>query len=410
MTSSSTLGQNRYFKRFWLGQTASNLGDAFGFVAMPLLVFEATHSVVQMGYVTAITGVGQLLSATLAGVVVDRVNRRALMIACDGARLVLYGALPALAALGALPMFAVYAIAFLTAVASNLFLVAYMAAVANLVEPPETAAANGRLQATQALSYVIGSALAGAVCARFSPASAMGIDALSFAASGITLLQIKFRRDRAERAPGDVQGPLGELRVGLSFLTRHPTLRALTLFQTVVALLGSIGLGAAVIDLLVYRLKVDLGASASIVGTSLSLAALGAVLGALSVARLRGRVSLGVAGIVGTGLQGAGLMIGGLGHSLAMVTLAGMFWSGGLTFRSVAVMSLRQTLTPDALLGRVLAAGWTLIFAASALGAVLVTRAGARMGAALAMTFVGAALVIVSLAACWSALAKSPTP
>src|SRR3954470_1545268 len=130
--TASNLRDNQFFRRFWLGQAASNLGDAFGFVAMPLLVFDATRSVVQMGYVTVITGAGQLFAATFAGVVVDRVNRRGLMIGCDLARLVLYGALPLLAQLGALRMPVVYGVALLTGVASNIYLVTYMAAVANL--------------------------------------------------------------------------------------------------------------------------------------------------------------------------------------------------------------------------------------------------------------------------------------
>jgi hypothetical protein len=81
-----------------------------------------------------------------------------------------------------------------------------------------------------------------------------------------------------------------------------------------------------------------------------------------------------------------------------------MLWSGGLTFRAMAGSSLRQTLTPDALLGRVLAAGWTLIFAASALGAVFVTRLTARIGTAHAMTTVGALLLLVALAGSLSPL------
>jgi MFS family permease len=383
------------------------LGDAFGFVAMPLLVFEATHSVVQMGYVTGITGAGQLLAATFSGVVVDRVNRRALMMLCDLARLALYGLLPLLAAMGALHMPVIYLVALLTALASNLYLVAYMAAITNLVEPHEVASANGRLQATQALTYVIGSALAGAVCARFGPAWAMGVNAISFAASAVTLVQIRFRRDRAERDPNQARGALREIASGLSFLVNHRELRALTLFQTVVALLGSIGIGAAVIDLVVFRLKVDLSETASVVGLSLALASVGAVLGALLGGRLGRRFGFGKACLLGTALQGVGMLIGGLGPGLAAVIVSGVFWSGGLTFRAVSASSLRQTLTPDALLGRVLAAGWTLIFAASALGAVLVTRAGAALGAGHAMALVGGLLLLSALVGTRSPLARA---
>lgn len=396
-----------FFRRFWLGQAASNLGDAFGFVAMPLLVFDATHSVVQMGYVTGITGAGQLLAATFSGVVVDRVNRRALMMLCDWARLALYGVLPLLALTGALAMPVIYAVAGLTAIASNFYLVAYMAAIANLVEPHEVAGANGRLQATQALTYVIGSALAGAVCARFGAAWAMGVNALSFAASAAALAKIRFRHDRAERDGAEARGALREIRSGLSYLIHHRSLRALTLFQTAVALLGSIGVGAAVIDLVVFRLKVDLSETASVVGWALSLASLGAVLGALLGGRWGRRFGFGKACLIGTALQGVGMLIGGLGPGLAAVIVSGMFWSGGLTFRAVSASSLRQTLTPDALLGRVLAAGWTLIFAASALGAVLVTRAGAAIGAGGAMALVGALLLLVAFIGALSPLAKA---
>ena len=399
--------QSSYFRRFWLGQAASNLGDAFSFVAMPLLVFDATHSVVQMGYVTGITGAGQLLGATFSGVVVDRVNRRALMMLCDLARLALYGLLPLLALAGVLTMPLIYVVALLTAIASNLYLVAYMAAIANLVEPHEVAGANGRLQATQALTYVIGSALAGAVCARFGAAWAMGVNAISFAASAVTLLQIRFRRDRAERDANEARGALREIASGLSFLIHHRSLGALTLFQTAVALLGSIGIGAAVIDLVVFRLKVDLSETASVVGWSLALASLGAVLGALVGGRIGRRFGFGKACLVGTALQGIGMLIGGLGPGLAAVIVSGMFWSGGLTFRAVSASSLRQILTPDALLGRVLAAGWTLIFSASALGAVLVTRAGAAFGAGHAMALVGALLLLVAFSGSLSPLATA---
>jgi predicted MFS family arabinose efflux permease len=399
--------KSRSFRRFWFGQAASNLGDAFGFVAMPLLVLDATHSVAGMGTVTAIAGVGQLVATPFAGVVVDRVHRRRLMIACDLARLALYAVLPILASLGRLHIGVLYAVALLTSIASNLFMVAYLAAVANLVEPHEVARANGRLQATQALTYVVGSAIAGAVCARFGSAWAMGVDALSFAASATMLSFVTFRRDRADRDRDTPVSPLRELMTGLRFLARERALRALTLFQTCVGLLGSVGVGAAVIDVLVYRLKADFHESSSVVGTSLALSSFGAVLGAIAGGKLGRRLGLGVLCVSGTGLQGAGLLLGGLGQSVPLTIVAGLLWSGGLTFRAVAVTSLRQTLTPDALLGRVVAVGWLLIFSASALGAVFVTRLAAGVGSATAMAYLGAALFVVALLGAASPLRRA---
>lgn len=388
---------SRSFRRFWFGQAASQLGDAFALVAMPQLAFEVTHSVTGMGAVTAVAAGGQLLATPLAGAVVDRVHRRRLMIGCDLARLSLYALLPLCAYSGHMHVGVLYAVALLTGVASNFFMVAYFAAIANLVEASDLARANGRLQATQALNYVLGSALGGLVCARFGNASAMGIDALSFAASAATLARVRFRHDRAERSDAPAS-PLAELARGLRFLAGERSLRALTLFQACIGLLGSVGVSAAVIDVLVYRLKVDFHESSSVVGTSLALSAAGAVLGAVGGGKLSKRTRFGVLCLGGTGLQGAGLLWGGLGRSAGMTIAAGLLWSAGLTLRAVAVTSTRQTLTPDALLGRVVSVSWLLIFSASAAGAVLVTRLAGALGSANAMAFLGAALLLLSLA------------
>jgi predicted MFS family arabinose efflux permease len=290
--SASPSASHRSFRLFWFGQAASNLGDAFGFVAMPLLVLEVTSSVMEMGRVTAVSAAGQLVAATFSGYVVDRVNRRHLMIACDAVRMLLYGALPVAFALHPSSIAPVYGVAALSGVASNLFSVAYVAAIPNLVDTDAVASANGRLQATQAVTYVVGAGLAGAVCQRFGPTWALGIDALSFVASLSSLASISFRRDRTER--DDHNGhPLSGLWTGVVFLARNRVLRTLTLFQSAVALLGSIGISAAVIDLIVYRLKTEFGASGMAVGVCLGFSSIGAVCRAIGAAACRRRLGLG---------------------------------------------------------------------------------------------------------------------
>jgi hypothetical protein len=395
---------NRQFRLFWLGQAASNLGDAFAFVSMPLLVLGATHSVVQMGRVTAFTAAGQLVAATFSGYVIDRVHRRRAMILCDLARMLLFAALPLTIAFGGFNIPLLYFVAGLAGMASNLFLIGYTAAVKNLVEPHEVASANARLQASMALLYVVGSALAGAVCNRLGAGWALGVDSLSFAFSALSLATITLRHDRAEREDRGA-GIFSDLRSGFAFLARHRVLRPLTIFQTAVGLLASIGLGAAVIDLIIYRLRSDFGADGTTVGVSLGFASLGAVFGAVAAARTQRRFGLGAIVVAGTGVQALGLLATGLAHGVLGVTVGGMLWAGGLTFRSVAASSLRQTLTPDALLGRVVAAGWAIVFGAEAVGAILVTRLAASIGAASAATCVGVGLAVVAVAGGLSPLA-----
>uniref|UniRef100_UPI00374DFE89 MFS transporter n=1 Tax=Clavibacter michiganensis TaxID=28447 RepID=UPI00374DFE89 len=88
------LWRQRDFGTFWAAQTLSFLGDAFALIALPLLVLQATGSVARMGLLTAVGGAASVFAAVFAGAVVDRVDRRKLLIVCDLVRMVLYGLVP----------------------------------------------------------------------------------------------------------------------------------------------------------------------------------------------------------------------------------------------------------------------------------------------------------------------------
>jgi hypothetical protein len=91
------------------------------------------------------------------------------------------------------------------------------------------------------------------------------------------------------------------------------------------------------------------------------------------------------------------MIVGGVLPLVAVTILGGALWSGGLTLRAVAAISVRQERSPDALLGRTMAASWTATFGAACLGALFVTNLAARAGAGHALTWVGLALVTAAL-------------
>src|SRR5579884_3662290 len=93
-SAGARLWLNLHFNLFWLGQSLSDLGDAFAILAFPLLILQATGSVVQMGLVTGTFSVGRLLVGIFAGPIVDRYNRRALMVGCDFMRFLLFASIP----------------------------------------------------------------------------------------------------------------------------------------------------------------------------------------------------------------------------------------------------------------------------------------------------------------------------
>jgi len=386
----------RPFLVYWAGQSISSLGDAFALVAMPLLVLESTGSVAKMGMVSALAVVAQVLASVFAGPLVDSVDRRRLMMACDLGRAAIYLAVPLLWLARGPSLLALSAAAFVGGALGNIFTVAYVAAIPSLVGNQRLNEANAKLQGTQALAYVLGPLLAGAVAANVGAAWALALNALSFIVSVVSLQLVRFggpvRPGPGRHDQSPAHGETDRRWAGPRFVWRHPVLRPLLLLMIALGLTGNIGLGAGVTDLFVYRLKHDFALSDRTVGLCLGVAAVGAVLGAVGAARLRRRAGFGACFLGGTAVQEVGLVLIGLVPRAAATALGALLWSAGMLVRAIPATSLRQTLTPHPLLGRVVATFWALTFGASAVGTTLVTRAAAATGTRL--TFLGIGLSV----------------
>jgi MFS family permease len=382
------VSESRRFLIYWAGQTLSAMGDAFAMVALPLLVLEATGSVAKMGLVSALGVVAQVGASLFAGQLVDRVDRRRLMIACDLGRAIIYTLVPVYWLLHGPALWLLALTALLGGALANTFLVAYVAALPSLVSADRLNQANSRLQSAAALAYVLGPILAGVVATRTGASWALAIDALSFLVSVASLLSIRFSSPAAPRPHA-----LDSARwAGPRFIWANPTLRAVLILMVLLGLTGSIGLGAGVTDLLVYHLKHDLGLGSHDVGLCLGLAAVGAVVGAVFAPRFRRRWGFGACFLGGTMVQALGLATIGLIPSSAATALGSFLWAGGMLVRAVPATALRQEVAPHALLGRVTSTFWTFTFGASALGTTAVTRLAASVGANLTFIVVGAAV------------------
>lgn len=387
------LWRNRDFNILWAGQTLSSLGDAFALVALPLLVLQATGSVAQMGLVTGVNGIGQILAGIFAGVIVDRVNRRRLMIACDIARLALYGCIPLWWVVRGPTFWLIYVVVLGASLLSMGFQVAYMTAVANLVPRSQITAANGRLQGAYALAYVSGPMLAGLVSSRTGPVVAIGIDALSFAISAASLALIRLRPS----APADAitsEGRLSALVAGVRHLWAQPTLRAITWLTSLEGLLIGGGM-----DLFIFHLKHDLAQGDSAVGLTLGLASIGAALGSLVAPWLRRRLGFGATWISGFAISGLALALVGPAPSVALVAAFASCFTLGDTIRAILQISLRQEVTPDRLLGRVTSAFWTLGAVPMSLGAALGAAIAQRIGAPAVLIGMGTGAFLLALLA-----------
>ncbi len=397
------LWRDRDFSVFWAAQTLSVVGDSFALIALPLLVLRATGSVAQMGLLTAVAGAASVAAGVFAGVVVDRLDRRMLLVACDLARLVLYGLVPLAWAFGP-RVWLLYVVLPLGEAVGMLFSVTYVTAVRALVPGPRITQANGRLNATAAAAGVVGPVFAGVVAARFGPAAAVGVDAASF---GVSAACVSFVRFRGRTGPDERTGggsPWRELLAGAAFLRRHPVLRTLTVLLSVFCFL-TLGLN----DLIVYHLKHDLGQGDGAVGTVFALGAVGTVTGALLVAPIRRGLGFGMTWIGGVAV--CGLALAGIGAA-ASVPVIGALAAGFLGCLSVAgtcSMSLRQEVTPDHLLGRVTSAFWTIHFSAAPVGAAALTWAAQRWGTAAVCLVAGVCCLVTAVLALFTPV-RAPRP
>jgi MFS family permease len=275
----------------------------------------------------------------------------------------------------------------------NVFAVAYVTATPDLVDRKRLTEANGRLQGSQALAFVLGPILAGVIAAKVGSVWAIAIDALTFGASAISLTALRLRRE------GRSTKPPGRALDGVAFLRREPQLRAVTVVFVALSVLSSGTMAAGILDVIIFHLRHVLSVGDRSVGLALGLSAVGAVVGALSAAPLRRRFGFATCFVSATVAQGVALVCMGSVGSFAVLSLTAATWTAGMSVRGVCTQTLRQELTPEALLGRVTAAFWTLAAVLAPVGAALVTRAADRWGTMAAFRGVGFGVLSVAVVA-----------
>lgn len=302
------------------GQFVSVIGDALAAVAVLWWVLQSTGSVALMASVAAVLALVGLLASPFAGVWVDRLDRRRLMMAADAARALCYGAISVLAAGGHLPIWALIALLAVARAIGAAFFPALMASLPRLVPADQLPRVNSLLSFAQSGGGILGSALGGLLVAIFGAAVALGADAGSFlvSVSSLALIAIPFERSIAG---SDFRGQmLGGLRyarsspvlmalAGPSLLINALTNAAMVLLPALAA--GPLHAGARGYGLLeaAFPFGVLLGSTAiSVSGRSASrawsvyglLVVMGAALAALGLSRSLGQalVAMAVGGIV----------------------------------------------------------------------------------------------------------------
>jgi len=379
MPQPQTLWRHRDFLLLWGGQTVSEVGSQVTVLAVPLvavLVLKATT--LQVGLLTATEVSAYLLVSLPAGVVVDRVARRPLMLWCDAARLVAIGSVPVAAAFGALSLGQLYAVALVSGLFSVFFSVAYPSYLPTLLTRDQLVDGNGKLGTTQSFAQIAGPGLGAALVGAFGAAWAMAGDAVSYAVSAGSLLAI---RTPEPRPVGPVAGGRprlrAEIREGLAYVVREPIL------VKAVAWSGSANFFVVMVEALGPLFLVrTLHLRPGYVGLLLGLGAVGGVVGGLAAGALSRRFgSARVSWLSMTVFSLPGLLIAAAepGWWVLLFAVGWMSWTFSSTVCSIGLLSYRQLTTPPQLLGRVNAAARWINWGTLPLGGL----AGGVLGSAL---------------------------
>ena len=382
------LWKNPDFVKLWFGQTVSYFGNGITGIALPLtavLILAATP--VQMGILGALDGVSVLVISLLAGVWVDRVRRRPLLIATDLGRAFILSTIPLAALLGVLRIWQLYIVAALAGMLTVIFTVASSAYLPSLIPQESLVEGNSKLGMSDALAEIGGPAVAGPLVQLFSAPFAIVFDALSFLFSACCLGLIHMPEPHPTTLKQS-KSIWSDLIEGLRLVLKNPILRSLAGSAGIFSFFGNFV--GALYALYVIR---QIGAPPIFLGLLVAAGGLSALLGAIIAERVIRRFGLGRTVGIGLFMYGAtGLLIplagGSVTFALTLLFLSQFLGDASISIYFIAEVSLRQSLVPSNLLGRTNASMQFLSQGVAPIGALLAGILGAMIGLRLTI-FIG---------------------
>lgn len=369
------------FKRLWAADALSQAGTQVTAIALPLLLIKVLDAgPFEVGLLTTFEFLAFLLVGLPAGVWVDRMRRRNVLMVADLVRGLLYGSLPLAWALDALTLVQVYAVALVAGVCTVFFDVAYQSYLPHLVGRDNLVEGNAKLQGTQSVAQVAGPTVGGVLVQVLTAPYAILVDAASYLWSAVWVLSIRSREPRPERAPDRHLGR--EMKEGLAFVLGNRLLRAITACTATANLFTNVGMTVFVVLLASAS---GLNLSAGTIGLLFSATAVGGVLGAMVARRFAGWVGQGPALWISIAVGVPGILplpFVQRGWLLWLVAAGMVVWGASIVVYNITQVSFRQLLCPERLLGRMNAtirfAVWGTIPIGSLLGGILGATIGLR--------------------------------
>ena len=375
-----SLWRHADFRRLWAAESVSQLGSQVTMLALPLIAITVLHATTfEVGALTAVEMAPFILVGLFAGVWVDRIRRRPILVAADAGRAIALATIPIAALAGHLTLAQLYAVSLVTGVLTVFFDVAYQSYLPSLVPRGQLADGNGKLEVSRSGAQVAGPGLAGSLVAAVTAPYAIALDAGSFVLSALFIGRIR-RREPAVPPPADGVRPRmrSQIAEGFAFLWRHPLLRPIALCTATSNLFSSITQALY----LVYAVRV-LHLGPGTIGAILAVGNVGFLLGALGSVRVARRFGVGrtiVVSILSSSPFALLVPLAPRSNPIPFLAIAGVGMAIGTPIYNITQVSLRQAITPDRLLGRMNASMRFLVWGTMPIGALAGGVLGSTLG------------------------------
>jgi MFS family permease len=391
------LWRHHDYVRLWAAAGISAAGTQVTLLALPLTAILVLHaSAFEVAALATAATVPNLALGIVAGIWLDRVRRRPVMIAADLGRAGVLASVPVAYVFGVLALPQLYVVALVGGSLNVLFEVASGSYLPSVVSRGELVDANAKLQTATVAAQAAGPSIGGALVTLFSAPMAIVVDAASFLISA-SLIASANARDQVHRETGPRLTSLRtELREAARHLLSDPYLRPLLIGHA----LANLALGLLWAIVIVYAVRV-LGLVPGTIGVILSLGQVGGIIGAAFASRIAQRIGVGRVVMTSFFLFGPATLLIAAATEQTAIAFVIVGWTCESLARSlygVSATSFRQALVPDRLQGRVIGLTTTVGTGAFPLGTLLGGAIAAAFGLREAMFFAAGAAVLPFIA------------
>ena len=350
-TPAPSLWRHGGFLRLWAGETASQFGEQFGNLAIPVIAVSVLGATsFEVGLLNAAETLAFLVIGLPAGAWIDRWIKRKVMLRADLIRALLLAAIPVLWFTHLLAFWQLVIVATAVGVCSVFFDVSYQSFIPNLVRNDQIGDANSKLETSAQVARIAGPAAAGGLLALLAAPLLLAVTAVTYLLSFFALTSIK---DTEVAKPVEDRRPLVvEIKEGLSWVFHQPLLVRIVLCTAISNLFGA--LIFAMMPILVLR---ELGLSPAFYGLIGSAGAVGGLLGASLSGRIQKWVGEGHVIPLSQIVFGLAVFLMPLaaflpGIAVPLLIAGEFFFSASVLVYNIAQVSFRQRICPPALLGR----------------------------------------------------------